>query len=86
MTAPIGLGQKVKITDAGSIYAFCEPAAKDFGLKNYNHGYGLNVTNGATGTIASEAKHYSQADATLIGIDLDDGNSIVVDVNGISTL
>lgn len=77
------VGLKVRVADAGYVYAFCDPAAQEFGLKNYMPGAGLNVEDNATGKVAHAGRFFSEAGTVLIGVTLDDGTDIVIDEQGL---
>lgn len=84
MSAPFILGQKATIIDGGAVYSFCVPAAEQFGLKNFKSGYGIGIEDNTPVTIVSEPAFFSEADATLIGVEDAQGNSLVVDVTALS--
>lgn len=84
MSQPFVLGQRVTVSDAGLVFAFCDPAAEKFGLKNYTPGQGLGVETGQTGTIAALPEYFPEGDVTVAGLTLDAGYDIVIDELGIS--
>lgn len=77
------IGQTVTIADAGLVYPFCEPAAKQFGLTGYRPGAGLGVQDGTTGTVKAIPTYFDAGNVTLMGIALTSGIEVVVDVEGV---
>jgi hypothetical protein len=82
METKLKIGDKVRITDDGSIYSTYEEMADIMGLTKWKSSYGVN---GMTGVIVSIKEHTTHYNKILVGVDLGECE-IIINLKGLELL